>query len=221
MLKLQNQLGRRNLTDEQRTYIQGKLYEMMKKAPKGFQDRNLSEGKFFPREEKDHATAKRIGSLFGSSERKVRYAYEFARAVDKVKEINPEAAKKILEGKVKDALTALRRSFLAFFGAASNWLRHVRKELKEELRRKIIDLYLQCYTHEEIANQLGLSRGRITQIVNNFKSEIINNPPVPESLQFYNVWNFQARVMQNFKSEILKQPSLNSEPHIHSFSNFS
>jgi len=49
------------------------------------------------------ATAKKIGSIFGSSERKVRYAYEFARAVDKVKEINPRAAKKILEGKVKDA----------------------------------------------------------------------------------------------------------------------
>ncbi|RLI00108.1 hypothetical protein DRO19_00370 [Candidatus Bathyarchaeota archaeon] len=101
--------------------------------------------------------------------------------------------------------TALHRSFLAFFGAVSGWLRHVRKELKEELRRKIIDLYLQCYTHEEIAEQVGLERSTITKIVKNFKSEIIHNPPVPESLQFYNVWNFQARVMQNFKSEILNK----------------
>ena len=103
---LQNQLARRNLTDEQRAYIQGKLYEMLKKnreenlkqysSPKG---QNVPSG--------DHATAKRLGSLFGVNEKTVRRSYEFAQAVDRVKAVKPEVAEKILKGEVKDAITAL------------------------------------------------------------------------------------------------------------------
>jgi len=103
---LQNQLGRRNLTDEQRAYIQGKLYEMMKKAPKGFEDRDLSRA-HFEHGDKSAATAKKIGSLFGSSQATVRRNYEFAKAVDRVREVKPEVAEKIFRGEVKDALTAL------------------------------------------------------------------------------------------------------------------
>lgn len=40
-----------------------------------------------------------------------------------------------------------------------------------------------CLTHAEISNKIGLNRPRITQIVNNFKNEISNNPPIPDSLQ--------------------------------------
>ncbi|MBW2559146.1 MAG: ParB N-terminal domain-containing protein, partial [Deltaproteobacteria bacterium] len=100
------ELARRNLTDEQRAYIQGKLYEMMKKNPKGFEDRNPSEAQNEPGD-KSHATAKKIGSLFGSSQATVRRNYKFAKAVDKVREVKPEAAEKIFRGEVKDALTAL------------------------------------------------------------------------------------------------------------------
>ena len=41
-----------------------------------------------------NTTARELGSLFGSGERKIRYAYEFARAVDKVREVKPEAAQR-------------------------------------------------------------------------------------------------------------------------------
>lgn len=101
-----NQLGRRNLTDEQRAYVQGKLYGLTKKNPKGFKDRDLSEGKNCLGD-KSNATAKQLGAIYGSSERKIRYAYDFAQAIDKVREEKPEAAEKILRGEVKDALTAL------------------------------------------------------------------------------------------------------------------
>gem|GEM_PF-6342836 len=45
-----------------------------------------------------------------------------------------------------------------------------------------MEYYLQCYTHGQIANLLGLTRSRITQIVKNVKSDIEANPPFPSDL---------------------------------------
>jgi len=100
---LQNQLGRRNLTDEQRAYIQGKLYEMLKK-PRGRPQKIGQNVQFFNSE---NATAENLGSLFGVNEKTVRRNSKFAEAVDRVKQINVKAAEKILRGEVKDAITAL------------------------------------------------------------------------------------------------------------------
>jgi hypothetical protein len=41
--------------------------------------------------------------------------------------------------------------------------------------------------------------------MNDFKNEFLHNPPVPESLQLFNVWNFQNRDTQyglDFKGAI-------------------
>jgi len=48
-----------------------------------------------------------LASLFGSGEKTIRRNYEFAKAVDKIREEKPEAAERIFRGEVKDALTAL------------------------------------------------------------------------------------------------------------------
>jgi hypothetical protein len=52
--------------------------------------------------------------------------------------------------------------------------------------------HIEAY-HEHIletANAIGLSDGRVRQIVNKFKTEEINTANlIPESLQLYNVWN--------------------------------
>jgi len=71
-----------------------------------FEDRDLSGGKNC-HGDKSAATFRELGSLFGSSERKIRYACEFAKAVDGVKEVKPEVAEKVFRGEVKDAITAL------------------------------------------------------------------------------------------------------------------
>jgi len=81
---------RRNLTDEQRAVLIGRLYERQKKAPKGFEDRDLSGGKFCPRE-RSHVTAKAIAKEVGVSERTVRSAAGFAKAYERLKEISLEA----------------------------------------------------------------------------------------------------------------------------------
>ena len=98
-------MGRRNLTDEQRAYIQGKLYEMKKKDRK-LNLKQYSSNCNFCSSEKEGSTAKKIGSLYGSSERKIHYAYDFAQAIDKVREEKPEAAEKILRGEVKGVIYA-------------------------------------------------------------------------------------------------------------------
>jgi len=87
-------VGRRNLTDEQRAYIQGKLYEMLKK-PRGRPQKIGQNVQFFNSE---NATAENLGSLFGVNEKTVRRSYEFAQAVDRVGEISPEAGSREIRG---------------------------------------------------------------------------------------------------------------------------
>jgi N6-adenosine-specific RNA methylase IME4 len=95
----QNQLARRNLTDEQRRYLLGRIYERQKKAHGG--DRKSS-GQF------DHLkTAKAVADQIGVGEKTIRRSAEFSRALDAVKQVSPEAAEKILKGEVKDAITVL------------------------------------------------------------------------------------------------------------------
>jgi DNA-binding transcriptional regulator LsrR (DeoR family) len=52
-------------------------------------------------------------------------------------------------------------------------------------------MYLECKTHDEIANETDMSRSRITEIINKVEKRIIaeidNNPP--DSLQIENLWD--------------------------------
>jgi len=96
----QNQLARRNLTDEQRLLVLGRMYERQKKAvgrpEKSAQNEHISQ-----------RTAEKIASLAGVGQATVRRAAEFAKDVDAIKEVAPEAAEKILKGEVKDAIVSL------------------------------------------------------------------------------------------------------------------
>jgi len=65
--------------------------------------------------------------------------------------------------------------------SVSNWVKNVKDKIEEAQKQKIVELYLQCLTQQEIANKIGLTQGRIAQIINNFKDEKINNPPILES----------------------------------------
>ena len=99
-----NQLGRRNLIDEQRTYVLGRLYERRKKnawRPVG------DKGEKFSPFTGHHATAKEIAKQSGVNERTVRNAVKFAKAVDEIKEVSPVAADRILRGELTGAITRL------------------------------------------------------------------------------------------------------------------
>ena len=103
-----NQLGRRNLTEAQREYMIGKKYEARKKGVgkhKGNQYTTKVESgqnDQIPsfRETKD-GTAGQIGKEVGMSEKNVRRAEKFAKGIDAIRNVSPEAADMILRGEAK------------------------------------------------------------------------------------------------------------------------
>jgi predicted RNA methylase len=106
-----NQLGRRNLTDEQRAVVMGRLYKTVKQNPilnlKQFQKDNGDRGENFSPRSGPHATAEAIAVQIGVSYRTVQNAAKFADAVEALQEVSPQAAERVLRGEVRDALTNL------------------------------------------------------------------------------------------------------------------
>lgn len=98
------QLGRRNLSDEQKTYMIGKMYEARKQTQGGDhgnqytvangQNVHLPNGRRVTRD----GTSGDIGKEFGIDGRSVRRAEAFAKGLDAMREESPEAADKVLAG---------------------------------------------------------------------------------------------------------------------------
>ena len=90
-----NQLGRRNLTEEQRTYMIGKMYEARKKSIGG--DRKSS------RQNDDLKRGRKtkdiIGEEVGESGSTVERAEYFARGIDALRDVSQKAADKVLNSK--------------------------------------------------------------------------------------------------------------------------
>jgi hypothetical protein len=105
-----NQLGRRNLTDEQRAVVIGRLYKTVKQNPilnlKQFQTDNDDRVDKLSTRSGSAATAKVIAEQIGVNEKTVRRAEKFADAVETLQEISPQAAERVLRGEVRDAFVA-------------------------------------------------------------------------------------------------------------------
>ena len=102
-----NQLGRRNLTEEQRTYLRGKQYEA-EKLTQGGTGANRYTGlqtgqnvQSVDRREIKDGTAGRIAKENGVDARTIRRDAEFANTVDAVEELSPGFRDAILSGTVK------------------------------------------------------------------------------------------------------------------------
>lgn len=98
-----NQLGRRNLTKEQKKYLIGKQYEAEKAShggDRGNQYTNLASSQFgnLPNKEK---TCERIAGENGISKNSVLRAEAFSKAVDIADEVEPGIRDEILAGKIK------------------------------------------------------------------------------------------------------------------------
>lgn len=107
-----NQLGRRNITDAQRTYLLGKLYEARKNTEKFHGNRytlagESSDGKFTTTREKKNPTATIIAKEQGSTTDKVRYAERFSKGLDSAEEVSPGIREKVLSGEVKAPKSAI------------------------------------------------------------------------------------------------------------------
>lgn len=110
-----NQLGRRNLTWEQRRYLQGKLYEARKHTSKGGQKDNQNASKKrmakdWPIESKNHdGVSGTLAKELGISHNTVKDAGKYAKGIDALKETAPEVAADILAGKKKITNTAIQQ----------------------------------------------------------------------------------------------------------------
>ncbi len=108
-----NQLGRRNLSDEQKAYLLGKRYSAEKQIEKQ-RDEN---GRFTPGGQNDHPeeklkTSERIAKEIGKSEKHVRRAEQYAQALDLADSVCPGIKKDILSGFInttnKDVIALLK-----------------------------------------------------------------------------------------------------------------
>ena len=108
------QLGRRNLADEQKTYIIGKMYEARKKsvgAPKGntnAEKQSAQNGQVVSKSDKEgHGVSGEIAMELNIGRNTVRRAEHFAKGIDALREVSPEAADKIINGKANVTKSAV------------------------------------------------------------------------------------------------------------------
>jgi len=95
---VQNQLSRRNLTPEQKSYLRGKLYEQGKRDREANLKQNLSMGKNCPSAE---TTAEKLGREHKVSERTIKNDAKYAAAVDTISENKPGIRRQILSRDTK------------------------------------------------------------------------------------------------------------------------
>jgi hypothetical protein len=125
-----NQLGRRNLTPEQKKYLIGKQYEAEKASHGGSRGNQYTK---LPRGQKDQLATKintrgKIALETNTNETYVRRAEEFAHGVDAAEEALPGIRQEILSGKIHPTAQAVA----AVAGAPVE----ERPQLAEQLRKK-------------------------------------------------------------------------------------
>lgn len=126
-----NQLGRRNLTPQQKKYLIGERYEAEKMTHGG--DRK-SEGRprgqndlLAPEEPRSNATRKQIAAETHTSDSYVKRAGQYAKGVNAAEEAVPGIKQEILTGRIKPTEAAV--------SAVAKVPPAVRREMAEQLRK--------------------------------------------------------------------------------------
>ncbi len=110
-----NQLGRRNLTDEQKSYLRGKQYDAEKMSVSNTEGinqysevagQNVRQPK--SRREQRDGTAGKVGKEHGVNGRTIRRDSEFSGGLDAAEEASPGIREAILSGEVKAHRTQCR-----------------------------------------------------------------------------------------------------------------
>jgi ParB-like chromosome segregation protein Spo0J len=198
---LRNQLARRNLTDEQRTLILGRYYNMLKLAP---HRPSAEKEEKFSSFSGHNATSRQLGEIFGVNERTVRNAAEFAEAVDAIAEVEPKAAEVILLGKVPDAKTALPKVEPELLPKVAERIAqgkaHSVKEAVERIRRE--ERQTTKPVLQGVYDGLDIRRGDFREVLADLPDHsvdiILTDPPYPQ--EYLPLWDdlgaFAARVLK-------------------------
>jgi 16S rRNA G966 N2-methylase RsmD len=199
---IQNQLARRNLSDEQRTLLIGRLYNQVKLA-RGRPPEDEKGAKFAPFSG-PHATSRYIASLHGVGYRTVQNAAEFAKAVDALAEIEPKAAEAVLLGKVPDAKTALPKVEPELLPKVAERIAqgkaHSIKEAVERIRRE--ERQTTKPVLQGVYEGLDIRRGDFREVLADLPDHsvdiILTDPPYPQ--EYLPLWDdlgaFAARVLK-------------------------
>jgi 16S rRNA G966 N2-methylase RsmD len=198
---IQNQLARRNLSDEQRTLLIGRLYDQMKLAP---HRPSNEKGENFSPFSGHHATSHYVASLHGVSYRTVQKAAEFAKAVDALAEIEPKAAEIVLLGKLPDAKTALPKVEPELLPKVAERIAqgkaHSIKEAVERIRRE--ERQTTKPVLQGVYEGLDIRRGDFREVLADLPDHsvdiILTDPPYPQ--EYLPLWDdlgaFAARVLK-------------------------
>ena len=198
---LRNQLARRNLTDEQRTLVLGRYYNMLKLAP---HRPSTEKAENFSAFSGHDATSRQLGAIFGVSYRTVRNAAEFAKAVDALAEIEPEAAARVLTGELSDAKTALPKVEPELLPKVAERIAqgnaHSVKEVVERIRRE--ERQTTRPVLQGVYEGLDIRRGDFREVLSDIPDHsvdiILTDPPYPQ--EYLPLWDdlgaFAARVLK-------------------------
>lgn len=96
-----NQLGRRNLTPEQKKYLVGKQYEAERSAQGGDHCSDEARAKIHGDALLPADAADRVAVQNNTNRTYVQRAYRFAKGIDAVEEMTPGLKDKILSGEIK------------------------------------------------------------------------------------------------------------------------
>lgn len=94
-----NQLGRRNLTPEQQSYLRGKRYQIEKKTHGGTRN-DVADNK---------KTSEKLAEEYRVSPKTILRDEQFARGLDKIDEIQPGSKQDVLTGKTKISKDIVQR----------------------------------------------------------------------------------------------------------------
>lgn len=95
------QLGRRNLTDEQKSYLRGKLYEARKHSVTNATGKNqYSKEVSAQSEHQPNRVSEQIAKEQGVGKETIKRDEKFAKGIDAIREESPETADSILKGEL-------------------------------------------------------------------------------------------------------------------------
>jgi len=170
------QLGRRNLTNEQRLRLIGQMQSARKKSV-GAQVENKNAEKqmvqnepivFSTPERKSKSTAQAIANELGISESTVKRAEKFSKGIDALEEVSKDAAKKVLSGKSSVTKAMIMELPKAEPQERKNIAKAIMedKPIKKEEKPKEVQIEkLQEYTVENLLFEINFNADQFIQFL--------------------------------------------------------
>ena len=163
---LVNQLGRRNLTNEQRAYLIGKRYENEKKR-KGRPNAKI--GQNVP-----ISTAEKIAEEIGISDKQVQRNEQFAKGVDKMSE---ELKQEVLQGKSnlnKSDIQLIAKAEPTFIANNDKEIIEKAKQIKEQKAQDFKAKIEERIEHKTQTQPISLDEQKMLNQIANGETVVIN-----------------------------------------------